>query len=135
MSDTISVGSLTFFINTSAFSSWIGIEDAKFLVKALEKQFDEKLKESGIGKYIYISSTEWKYGCVMETITLSVVTGALVGGVIKYPDIKKGIRMIAKDIHNSYLYLNNRLKTKHKVLFIEDELRLEIDIEEEKKNE
>jgi hypothetical protein len=135
MSNTVNMGSVTFFINVSAFSNWIQLDDAKSLAKSLEDRFREKLEESDIKEYVTVTSVDWKYGCVMETFSFDLVSAGVLactvaGGIIKYPDIRNGIIAIAKDIHNSYLYLKN--KQQHKVLFIEDKLYLEHEVKLEK---
>jgi len=116
---TIEVGGISFFVANPIYGNVeLSKEDSAILAKEFEDGFRDRFSKSPLHEFFTITSFKWRLGC-LEGIFCFGVLGALITGIIAYPQLKQGILEIYKD----YTWLRSKLtKRLHPVRLRKDEL-------------
>jgi len=137
------IGTVSFFVNDPKGYA-LSDDEAQMIGVLVAEHYAQRLAKSPLEGVVIVSAFETRRGCLIVTLTLAakLVAGRVtVGAVTKflkdYEDIRKGAILLAKDLNNLRLKLNQWSK-EHTVWFYRDDIeykRAKRRLDDEKRDE
>lgn len=106
MEENPQIGSVTFLINISrSINHLFGERERTLLANRLVDLFEIQLQEKGLDDTIEVAKSEWRSGCVIETISIGIAAGGAYKLLKDYEQIRSGTIKMCEDISKLWYFL------------------------------